>query len=67
MKAEDWMMGSQYAPHTEAVKFKGIALAITSSFSVSKSIWIGDADMRGHMVSKALSNIDESVGSYVMR
>ena len=63
MKAEDQMMGSQYAPDTEAVKFKGIAYAITSSFSVSKSIGIGDTDRRGDMVSKTLSNIDESVGS----
>jgi len=60
------MMGSQNAPDTEAVEFKGVARAITSSFSVSKSIRIGDADRGRYMVSKALSNIEESAESNVM-
>ena len=47
-------MGSENAPDTEAVEFKGIVLAIPRSFSVSKPIGIGDADRRGDMVSKAL-------------
>jgi hypothetical protein len=52
-------MESQNAPDAESVKFKGITLAIRSSFSVSEPIGIGDANGRRDMVSKALSEIDE--------
>ena len=56
MKGKDRKMGPQNAPDTEAVEFKGVILAITSSFGVSKSIGIWDADRGRDMVSKALSN-----------
>jgi len=56
MQGEDRKMGSQNAPDTEAVKFKGVILAITSGFRISKPIRIGDADRGRDMVSKALSN-----------
>jgi len=46
------MMGSKTAPDTEAVKFKGITLAITNSFSASEPIGIGDANGRRDMVFK---------------
>lgn len=60
------MLGSKNTPDTEAVKVKGITLAITSSFSVREPIRIGDANGGRHMVSKALSNFEKPTTSQVM-